>query len=473
MKLLQLLFLLSPLGIFAQNWQLVVPGETYHYRLDNADFITHTIKVDSVQQINNQTVYFLNRILRKVSTGPSEFEYYKDMGQFLQQNLWTHSDGSIQLESISDFLGFVSIKLYPSANLGFTWDAENNTTANISSVELGEVLGQPDSLKTIHFSDGNEWVISKNHGLISCPDLVNGGTVRLSGLESLNLGDRLYRFEDFFDFELGSLFEYGEYYFGMYGSESKITKDLILEKTFSPDAAAYRVQRKWKRWNTFYPTGVTSTTFGVDTLWVNYNRSDYQFPYNNQFLPLDPCNCKGTFGKLSQEGQEIGAESSINLNDCSVLIEEDPSIPEKMICSGYSIFEQYRLGLGQTEYEKSVVDNNIRRVLLGAIVHGDTIWGDISPDWFLTSAPAPPPYDQSLSIFPNPASDLLYVMINDEGKTPATVKIFNSDSKLFQTEQLNDVSRRSPIDVSALPNGVYVLVMQSDERVWHSKFVKN
>lgn len=44
-------------------------------------------------------------------------------------------------------LGFVSIKLYPSANLGFTWDAENNTTANISSVELGEVLGQPDSLK--------------------------------------------------------------------------------------------------------------------------------------------------------------------------------------------------------------------------------------------------------------------------------------------------------------------------------------
>lgn len=177
-------------------------------------------------------------------------------------------------------------------------------------------------------------------------------------------------------------------------------------------------------------------------------------------------------GKLSKEGQEIGAEFSINLNDCSVLIEEDSSIPEKMICSGYSIFEQYRLGLGQTEYEESVVDNNIRRVLLGAIVHGDTIWGDISPDWFLTSAQTVDPFDQSLSVFPNPASDQLYVKIYDNEKTPAMVQIFTSEGKLLQTEHLNDVSKRSPINISALPNGVYVLVMQSDERVWRGKFLR-
>ena len=49
MKIANFLFLLFPGGLLAQNWMPISPGETYHYRLHDSSYITHTLYVDSLK----------------------------------------------------------------------------------------------------------------------------------------------------------------------------------------------------------------------------------------------------------------------------------------------------------------------------------------------------------------------------------------------------------------------------------------
>jgi hypothetical protein len=70
------------------------------------------------------------------------------------------------------------------------------------------------------------------------------------------------------------------------------------------------------------------------------------------------------------------------------------------------------------------------------------------------------------SIYPNPASDLLY--INGLNNESATVTIFDVSGKIVINQSLTN----NTIDVSSLPKGIYILRVTTVESVHTSRFVK-
>jgi photosystem II stability/assembly factor-like uncharacterized protein len=76
--------------------------------------------------------------------------------------------------------------------------------------------------------------------------------------------------------------------------------------------------------------------------------------------------------------------------------------------------------------------------------------------------------NSNLSIYPNPADDLLYL------STPIAftgdVRIFDSAGKLLQYNR--EVSQREGIDVSGLQNGIYFIRIESDSGSATKKFIK-
>lgn len=169
-----LLCLLAPCCLFSQNWMPVVPGETYHYRLDDSAYISHTIRVDSTKKIGDDSVFYLNRILQwyYLSTPTDTLAIaLRDQGQFLGKTMTKTPNGQLVFHA-ENFFFDTSFVIRPLVNPGESWLAVpgENITATVTSVVQGEVLGESDSLKTIQFDNGATWLLSKNHGLISCPD---------------------------------------------------------------------------------------------------------------------------------------------------------------------------------------------------------------------------------------------------------------------------------------------------------------
>ena len=230
----------------AQNWAPLSVGETHHFRLLDSTHITHTVRIDSTLSLpNGNTLYSLNRVLRRWTEEDSAYAWI-NQGQFLGQTATRMADGRWVFEGINKLTDVLNLTIIPTASVGQSWvsNASTGQTASVTAADLGTVLGQPDSVKTIQFSNGATWLLSKSHGLLRCPDPYTGGlTVQLSGLETKQLGDRLYRFEDFFDYKVGDVFELGTSLYNFLGPQDEYSKNVVIQKTVLPDGFKYTMSR--------------------------------------------------------------------------------------------------------------------------------------------------------------------------------------------------------------------------------------
>lgn len=86
---------------------------------------------------------------------------------------------------------------------------EDVVTATVTAAVNTEVLGEPDSVKTISLSDGRNILLSKNYGLIEFETL-NGVIFNLSGIADRQLGTYPIGRHEVFDFSPGDVFVYLE-----------------------------------------------------------------------------------------------------------------------------------------------------------------------------------------------------------------------------------------------------------------------
>lgn len=75
-----------------------------------------------------------------------------------------------------------------------------------------------------------------------------------------------------------------------------------------------------------------------------------------------------------------------------------------------------------------------------------------------------------ISIFPNPAKDVVYVMAKEN---VVKAEIFDSTGRLVSTQTLNATEQRKGISTSSLPKGVYILKLYTTESVVTKKIIKN
>lgn len=75
----------------------------------------------------------------------------------------------------------------------------------------------------------------------------------------------------------------------------------------------------------------------------------------------------------------------------------------------------------------------------------------------------------SISIYPNPAKDILYLSDFHKSKTNSIIRIFSMRGSLLYEESSSDVET---LNVSNLSEGIYMLQLENNGKISNSKFVK-
>lgn len=483
------LLLLLPCRLPAQNWMPLVNGETYHYRLDDSAHITHSIRIDSVRKSGNDSVFFLNRIIQWYDL-PDAPVALRNQGQFLGKTMTKMPDGDLVFQSENFFFDTIFI-IRPWASTGESWLAVpgQNITASVLSMSEGMVLGESDSLKTIEFSNGAVWLLSKNHGIVSCPDFNSGNLyAHLSGLETKGAGDRLYRLSDFFDFNIGDQLEYYSEYQGILGTETVHSKHTILQKFVGTDTLSFQIRVLRKVSIAGFDPAIY---YRDDTVSRQYTRSEYVrvLACNRQLVSLsNDIFFQGEFSlaRHFEYGIQIGngGVPFAQAEHCPVLkIPDDPSDPlfsidDALSCSpgamwgNNTFFEEFRPKLGRVRLAASVLDNSIFEQLTGAYVMGDTLWGVLSPDWAFTSAHSARELAGDLICYPNPATENTWVRVPDTQESAYTIRIFSATGHMVRTMDCSGQDETLKVDLSNLPTGAYFLTAQSHKGIWRCGLYK-
>lgn len=79
----------------------------------------------------------------------------------------------------------------------------------------------------------------------------------------------------------------------------------------------------------------------------------------------------------------------------------------------------------------------------------------------------------SSDIFPNPASDILTIKLQDKYKKHINCRIYSSSGQLVMKSIIMDPGNEFEIDISTLSNGLYFLIIQNSEYYKIGKFQKN
>ena len=76
----------------------------------------------------------------------------------------------------------------------------------------------------------------------------------------------------------------------------------------------------------------------------------------------------------------------------------------------------------------------------------------------------------TVSIYPNPAKDVVYVMAKEE---VLKAEIFDIAGRLISTQVINIAQQKRSIDTSALSKGVYIVKFITKEGAVTKKIIKN
>ncbi|MDD4599036.1 MAG: T9SS type A sorting domain-containing protein, partial [Lentimicrobiaceae bacterium] len=77
----------------------------------------------------------------------------------------------------------------------------------------------------------------------------------------------------------------------------------------------------------------------------------------------------------------------------------------------------------------------------------------------------------NLSIFPNPAKDVLFVKVNDFPNRNAMIQIHNSTGQRVLSNRMVIQSEVLSLDISALKAGLYYVLMQMENKTISKKIV--
>lgn len=81
--------------------------------------------------------------------------------------------------------------------------------------------------------------------------------------------------------------------------------------------------------------------------------------------------------------------------------------------------------------------------------------------------------DEDLQVYPNPAANDLYIITNINGKEKIIVNLFNSIGKLVKHQTIiPDKGKINTVLISDINDGIYLLQLQSGEKIISKKIIK-
>lgn len=458
--------------INAQNWKPIHPTEKYNYALNNDSIILVTILVDSIDIVENDSVYFLNKTIKPCPTCVDPC--FSDLGfpvYLLNQSQYFLSDFR-QTGNTSVFSG--NNKQYileVGAGLNESWifDSTNNISAQIISLDTKSIFGITDSVKTIELSSNDTVIISKNHGIIQFPvfDSIHQ-KIKLVGIEGQGQGTLTPKYEDIFNFSIGDAFEYSRYGHGQNYYNSTIKKYIILDKIVSGDSIKYIIDLKEKITTYIYNQGGTTYIDQIDSLLYIRNSGSFLDKFASQQHLF-------YFGYWPQyKVIEIGHDSAytcrtkyyINnqLRPCRQDTLWDGVQPPSQDYRQSETYGEFRgliklhfYSFDYSSYHDLTVDED-----LVAFSVGNVQYGVFSPDSIFVGINEVNSYQANFNVYPNPATKTITIEI-PKLKKECTLMICNMIGQELIRQQITE--NKKQLDISKLKCGVYFFKLLNDKSI--------
>ncbi len=80
---------------------------------------------------------------------------------------------------------------------------------------------------------------------------------------------------------------------------------------------------------------------------------------------------------------------------------------------------------------------------------------------------------QSFQLFPNPVADILNIELNIEFANNYEIRILDIKSQMVFDQKFDNMVKRPQLNVSNMPNGIYLIQIVSNSLIYSQKFVKN
>ena len=458
------------IGAPAQNdYQLFRPGVQYLYEnpaFQGSPTLISTqyygVKVDA---LDRQALYGSlapdEECIRRV---PSPFGY--EIAQY--------ADSTVM------YFGEDSLVLYQTAPVSTRWLARRDSTgtetfAQVLSVEFAEVLGQPDTLKTIAFYGANDdiptdvpAVISQRYGMVSGPRFYQPAEatapLEVAGMSQPRVGVQLPAATDYASVAVGNIFHLETVRLGYdasrFGSDDYFVNDFTTNEIVSVDTVTehytvftYRQDRLRYATDfdytnprdssilrdTLIQTRVYILPTELATLQPGARTADTLYP---SLVLLYDTDCELLINRLSPE--VVFTDELCGYNGAEVDAGPGPA---------YSAYVPFTLDRLDTQ-RGPVIDE------LLYLETADRSCGtplDLSDITISVNDRFDPAFDRAFQVYPNPAGEALYLQLPGQDAR-YEVHLYTMAGTRVQSKSAKSNTRQS-LNTATLPTGPYFLLV--------------
>ena len=220
MRYISLVILFFHLSAQAQEWEIIDPEQIYYYGRSDSSGTVNSMRVEYSYSDSQYTYYsFHDNYIQQKDTCVQYYEetnefwfpsdsiceyYYHDKGSLLGKTVAVDDSGNYWFNNFNN-------RIRPFAQQGEEWifDEENDWNAVVGNTEATFSFGIPDSLKKIHIYANDTTlvdsiILSRNNGLFHLP-FKDSTYFYCTGIQSNMNSDRMPRFEELFDMQLGDV----------------------------------------------------------------------------------------------------------------------------------------------------------------------------------------------------------------------------------------------------------------------------
>lgn len=468
-KITTLTLAILSITLYAQNWKPMNSWEKFNYKYSDFNYITHTLWVDSADNLGGDSTYYLNRVV--TDDGVTSYPDYLlwNQPQFLMRKVEFTNQGIYTFQDTNSF----TINTF--AHVGETWDYNTSgVTAEIIEQNEAIIFGQTDSLKTILLSTGDTIKLSKNHGILLFPGSENN-YYRLVGMEEREMGELVPDFNDFFSFEIDDVFQYeieegyaADYF---YNTLKKIT---ILDQWEEPGAKFYKVRSIARKMNyEVYPYPVVLDTIyynSVDTISFSDSLMHYANRFNNELVKISGgfFNHLYSYLQFSEFNDRFAKILPGEGNNAYTIDVEAPLKPSNVLMPADAYFKKkYALGLGNVHQQKSINEYDYIKELIGYIKEGNTT-GTVYSDSYLLGMKNDNTQKSSIEVFPNPAFDKVYI----KGlRKLDLIRITNIQGHVLFEEKAKRNRATILIPLDSYASGIYFISIIHGNNIFNKKIM--
>lgn len=454
----------------SQNWQPVNPDYTYFYKTTEDEYISNTIFVDSIVDINGQQVYLLNTVMELCDTCENIdcytfMDYFLPSGpNFLQKEVHQSGGNKTIFKKRNDFV----ILHMAGLNQSWLFDTLQNITANISQISFDEIFpGTYDSVKNIQLSNSNQIKLTKNYGILEFPDFYyTGNNYFLQGGRTSDsvFGEEVLDYWDIFDFEVGDIFCKFKWEGGIgdskppvYNTMTKI--EILTTEIINNNIVLSRFVKK-RKWDSY---GSYNNCFEYYDSQTIYNNSSKL--YNT--LP----------GMASNDNSRKIASLKPNPFDGSLSIASVAA--EVFKCDFYdniyydnigTMSMYYAQGLGKVYHSVGMQGGSFEEQTVGYIRNADTI-GEIYPDSIFLTTSIKEIAADDIHLFPVPASQTINIIL-PKYQNECLLELLDMRTRVLLKKTFRQTSEMK-LDISNIEKGVYLLKIQFNNQTYLKKIIKS